>query len=89
MSEAPAMNISPTQSRGMGDRGDLTILKDTTRDLLAYCRADEWAGYDPYDALNSRVFKALPFLNSKLTRLVLTQGVKRCALNLRPLLLVS
>ncbi len=30
--------------------------------LLAYCRANDWAGYDPYDALNSRLFGALPFL---------------------------
>ena len=29
--------------------------------LLAYCRANDWAGYDPYDALNSELFKALPF----------------------------
>jgi len=27
--------------------------------LLAYCRANDWAGYDPYDALNSGIFKAL------------------------------
>ena len=57
--------------------------------LLAYCRANEWAGYDPYDALNSRVFKALPFLDFKLARLVLTQGIKRSPVNLRPLLLVA
>jgi len=57
-------------------------------DLLAYCRANDWAGYDPYDALNSRVFRALPFLDFRLARLVLTQGVKRSPVNLRPLLLV-
>lgn len=88
MSSTPAMNISPTQSTVMGDRGNLTIIKDTTLELLAYCRAKEWAGYDPYDALNSRIFKALPFLNFKLARLALTQGIKRCPINLRPLLLV-
>ena len=82
------MNISPTQSIAIDDRDDLTIIKDITLNLLAYCRANEWAGYDPYDALNSRVFKALPFLNFKLARLALTQGVKRCPINLRPLLLV-
>lgn len=57
-------------------------------ELLAYCRANDWAGYDPYDALNSRVFRALPFLDFRLARLALTQGVKRSAFNLRPLLLV-
>ncbi|MGZ4886188.1 MAG: hypothetical protein ACXVJK_00600 [Candidatus Aminicenantales bacterium] len=66
----------------------LTTTKSAALKLLAYCRANGWAGYDPYDALNSRVFKALPFLNFKLARLALTQGVKRCPVNLRPLLLV-
>jgi len=88
MSDSPAMNISPTQSKAMGDQVDLTIIQDTTLELLAYCRANRWVGYDPYDALNSRVFKALPLLNFKIARLALTQGVKRCLINLRPLLLV-
>jgi len=57
-------------------------------DLLAYCRTNDWAGYDPYDALNSRVFRALPFLDFRLARLALTQGIKRSPVNLRPLLLV-
>lgn len=88
MSSTPQMNIGPIQSKANGNRKDLTIMKDITLELLAYCRANEWAGYDPYDALNSRVFKALPFLDFKLARLALTQGVKRCPINLRPLLLV-
>jgi len=88
MNSTSPMNISPTKSRAMSDRDDLKIIEDTTLELLAYCRANEWAGYDPYDALNSRVFKALPFLDFKLARLALTQGVKRCPINLRPLLLV-
>jgi hypothetical protein len=62
--------------------------RSVTHKLLAYCRANDWAGYDPYDGLNSRLFKAQPFLDFKLARLALTQGVKRCPLNLRPLLLV-
>ncbi|MBE3117790.1 MAG: hypothetical protein IMZ50_03405 [Candidatus Atribacteria bacterium] len=69
-------------------QGALTTTKSTALKLLAYCRANNWAGYDPYDALNSRVFKALPFLNFRLTRLALTQGIKRCPVNLRQLLLV-
>lgn len=67
---------------------DLAIVRDTTLKLLAYCQKNQWAGYDPYDALNSRVFRALPFLNFRIARLILTQGVKRCPINLRPLLLV-
>jgi hypothetical protein len=56
--------------------------------LLAYCRAHDWAGYDPYDALNSRALAALRFLNSRLPRLVLTQALKRSPINIRRLLLI-
>jgi len=50
--------INPTDSQL-----EAKILK-----LLAYCQANDWAGYDPYDAVNSRAFAALPFLNSRLPR---------------------
>jgi hypothetical protein len=30
--------------------------KGAALSLLAYCRANDWAGHDPYDALNSRIF---------------------------------
>lgn len=51
--------------------------------LLAYCEANDWAGYDPYDALNTPIFAALPSLNSRLPRLVLTQALKRSPINIR------
>ena len=63
-------------------------LKSITLKLLAYCRANNWAGYDPYDALNSPVIKYLPFLNLRLPRIALTQALKRSPLNFRPLLLI-
>jgi hypothetical protein len=56
------------------------------RKLLAYCRERDWAGYDPYDALNSRWLDTLPVLNTKMPRLVLTQALKRSPVNVRPLL---
>ena len=62
--------------------------RTATLKLLAYCRSNDWAGYDPYDALNSRVFQALPFLDFRLARLFLTQANKRSPINFRPLLLV-
>lgn len=64
------------------------LIKSTILKLMEYCRANNWMGYDPYDALNSRFFRALPFLNFKAARLVLTQSVKRCPVNLRPVLMV-
>ena len=57
--------------------------------LLDYCKRNNWAGYDPYDALNSRLFNATPFRHSKLCRLASTQVLKRLPFNLRPLLLIK
>ena len=62
--------------------------KTAVRKLLAYCQVNDWAGYDPYDALNSRLFTALPFLDSKLPRLLATQALKRSPIDLRRLLLI-
>ncbi len=75
----------PESNPGVYDRA---TVKTTALTLLEYCRTHKWAGYDPYDALNSRIFKAFRFLNSRLLRLALTQGVKRCPFNLRPALSV-
>lgn len=66
----------------------LTEVTATGRRLLEYCRANNWAGYDPYDALNSELFTALPILNRRIPRLILTQGLKRSPINIRPLLRV-
>lgn len=63
-------------------------LKEATLGLLRYCRERDWAGHDPYDALNSEVFKALPVLNSRWPRIVLTQLLKRSPINVRWLLQV-
>jgi hypothetical protein len=63
-------------------------IKTVTLKLLAYCQANNWAGYDPYDALNSKLIGYLPFLNFRLSRIGLTQFLKRSPLNLRPLLLI-
>ncbi len=63
-------------------------VESTTRALLAYCRASGWAGYDPYDALNSGLFRALPFLDSRFPRLIVTQLLKRSPVNIRSLMLV-
>ncbi|MFY9611818.1 MAG: hypothetical protein WAU45_24795, partial [Blastocatellia bacterium] len=53
--------------------------------LVRYCRNEGWAGYDPYDALNSPLIKALA-LNSKTLRTVATQLNKRSPVNFRSLL---
>lgn len=58
-------------------------LESKIKKLMAYCQANDWAGYDPFDAVNSRVFAALPFLNRRFPRLVLTQALKRSPVNIR------
>jgi hypothetical protein len=57
--------------------------------LLAYCEKHDWAGFDPYDGLNSKLVQHTPLRMSKCFRLAFTQVMKRLPLNLRPLLLVS
>jgi hypothetical protein len=54
---------------------------------LAYAEANDYEGYDKYDALNSPLLSALA-LNSTVLRLVFTQAIMRAPINLRPLLRV-
>ena len=58
------------------------------QDLWTWCRAHGFAGYDPYDALNSRLFQATPLKNSRTARLAWTQLHKRSPINLRQLVSV-
>jgi len=57
--------------------------------LLEHCKKQEWAGFDPYDALNSRVFDSTPFMKSRVFRIAFIQLMKRFPVNIRPLLLIS
>jgi hypothetical protein len=65
-----------------------TSIEQAFDDLFAWCRRRDFAGYDPFDALNSRVFQSTPFRHSRTARLVWTQALKRSPLNLRSLALV-
>src|ERR1700741_4926867 len=66
---------------------DKTVRAATLK-LLVYCRSNNWAGYEPYDVLNSKVVNTLPILDSRIPRLALTQLLKRSPINVRRLLLV-
>ena len=57
-------------------------------DLLCYVQRHDYAGYDPYDALNSPLVRMLTF-GHKYGRIAWTQFLRRCPLNLRPLLLMK
>ena len=62
--------------------------RNALRKLLAYCRQNDWAGHDPYDALNSSLFDTFPLLDSRIPRLVMTQALKLSPVNLRNLLAI-
>jgi hypothetical protein len=83
-----ASEATPEFRRMRADPELLPDVESAARKLFAYCRENDWAGYDPYDALNSRIFMALPALQSRIPRLVLTQLLKRSPINVRGLLQV-
>jgi hypothetical protein len=56
--------------------------------LMNLCKKENWAGYDPYDALNSRLFALIPFAQNRLCRIAFTQIIKRLPVNIRPYLSV-
>ena len=75
-----------TRAPGHAPSGDLQATRAATLKLLEYCQRRQWAGHDPYDALNSRLFSTLPALDRRIPRLVLTQLLKRSPVNFRPML---
>src|SRR6266853_3443747 len=54
-------------------------------DLLQWCRLRDFAGHDPFDALNSRVLQATHLTHFRTARLISTQLIKRSPWNLRSL----
>jgi rhamnogalacturonyl hydrolase YesR len=59
---------------------------DAFRKLEEYCLREEYKGYDPYDGLNSRLFKAIPLVGRiRFCRLIWIQAFKRLPVNLRGL----
>ena len=57
-------------------------------DLLSWCRSRDFAGYDPFDGLNSPLIQHSPLGRSRSLRLLWTQLVKRSPLNPRRLLAI-
>ena len=53
--------------------------------LLSWCREHDFAGHDPFDALNSRLFQSTPLAKSRNARFIWTQLVKRSPSDLRSL----
>src|ERR1044071_2820442 len=53
--------------------------------LFSWCQQRDFAGHDPFDALNSRLFQATPLAQSRNARLIWTQLVKRSPSDFRSL----
>ena len=66
----------------------VNFLDKIAKRLIFSLKESEFNGYDPYDALNSRLFQLLPFLDFKIPRLVMIQLLKRTPINVRKLLLI-
>jgi rhamnogalacturonyl hydrolase YesR len=56
--------------------------------LQSYCESQNFAGWDPYDGLNSKLFQATPLKKWDVARLAWIQGFKRSPINFRRALLV-
>ncbi|HKY42062.1 MAG TPA: hypothetical protein VJM50_03150 [Pyrinomonadaceae bacterium] len=54
-------------------------------ELFSWCREHDFAGHDPFDALNSRVFQSTPLAQSRNARFIWTQLVKRSPTDFRTL----
>jgi uncharacterized protein YyaL (SSP411 family) len=57
-------------------------------DLFLYCRKDDFAGHDPFDGLNSRLFQSTPLKYAAPARLAWLQMIKRVPMDLRTALRV-
>lgn len=61
-------------------------LEEIQQLLLSASKADSYAGYDPFDGLNSKLFDVFPFLKKGIFGLAWIQFFKRSSINLRPTL---
>ena len=63
-------------------------IEDSLKKLDEYCSSSKFLGWDPYDGLNSNIFKGLGLNKVALFRLAWIQLFKRNPINLRRLLFV-
>ena len=63
----------------------ISIVNRSLKRVNSYCQDCNWSGYDPYDALNSPLLRALS-LKKKALRIVFVHFMKKLPINLRPFL---
>ncbi len=64
---------------------DSSVVTSYAHQLRAYIESVDFSGYDPFDALNSPLIRRLA-AKSKWVRIGATQFLRRCPVNLRPML---
>lgn len=79
---ASVSSSAVTRSTNTGAKDDLLV---SIKHLYDWLKQHDYRGYDTFDGLSSKFFRALTFEN-KLLRTVLQQGVRRFPINLRPLM---
>jgi len=75
-------------SRLLSEAGKADLFQTAYDELFSWCRTRDFAGHDPFDALNSRLFQATPLAQSRNARFIWTQLVKRSPVDVRPLVRV-
>lgn len=64
-------------------------LEQVYDELFSYCEKENFAGFDPFDGLNSRIFQVTPLKNFRPARLAWLQMVKLSPVDLRAILKVE
>ena len=72
----------------MNEDSSQSFFQTAYDELLSWCRQHDFAGHDPFDALNSRLFQATPLSQSRNARFIWTQLVKRSPADVRSLVRV-
>ena len=72
----------------MSEERGQSLFQTAYDELFSWCRQNDFAGHDPFDALNSRLFQATPLAQSRNARFIWTQLVKRSPADVRTLVRV-
>jgi len=70
-------------------KGLINSVRQQIDSLISYCEKERWKGYDPYDGLNSPIYKWLFFDRNKYFRIIIIQFFKNFPINLRSLFFIK
>ena len=73
--------------RGLNISGH-EMIESSSAWLQNYCEKENYKGWDPFDGLNSRIFRYSPLYKSRILCLAWIQLFKRSPINFRKIILV-